>query len=189
MADRKSLALFYDSASGSGCTYRVRRLGVFGKAEIFSFHATKVFTMEGGALTTNVPALFGRACQLRGFGQIGDVDCGRAGPNGKMMEVSALVGLRALDTFDEVLAHRAWIEAEYERLLAAIPGVRLQGVVPGNTSSRLYEALLLDEKRFGLGSIGRGPAAREHQMHAICGAVDALQKHANAVRARLARRG
>jgi dTDP-4-amino-4,6-dideoxygalactose transaminase len=151
LADRRGLTLLYDSASGFGCTCCGRRLGGFGKAEIFSFHATKVFgTMEGGALTTNDPELYERARLLRGFGQIGAVDCGLAGLNGKMMEVAALVGLRALDKFDAVLEHRSRIEVEYDRLLAAIPGVCLQRIAPGNTSSRLYQAFRLDPDAFGL---------------------------------------
>ena len=151
LADRRNLTLLYDSASGFGCTYRGRRLGGFGRAEIFSFHATKVFgTMEGGALTTDDPELYERARLLRGFGQIGSVDCGVAGLNGKMMEVAALVGLRTLDTFDATVAHRERIALEYDRLLSGVPGVCVQQMTPGSTSTRLYEAFVLDEQRFGL---------------------------------------
>jgi dTDP-4-amino-4,6-dideoxyglucose len=151
LADRRGLTLLYDSASAFGCTYGGRRLGGFGKAEIFSFHATKVFgTMEGGALTTNDPELYERARMLRGFGQIGLVDCGLAGLNGKMMEVAALVGLRSLDVYDNVLAHRARIETEYDRLLGRIPGITLQKVAPRNTSTRLYQAFVLNPGEFGL---------------------------------------
>ena len=151
LAERRNLTLLFDSASGFGCTYRGRRLGGFGRAEIFSFHATKVFgTMEGGALTTNDPDLYERARLLRGFGQIGSVDCGVAGLNGKMMEVAALVGLRTLDTFDATVAHRERIALEYDRLLSGVPGVCVQQVTPGCTSTRLYQALVLDGQRFGL---------------------------------------
>jgi dTDP-4-amino-4,6-dideoxygalactose transaminase len=151
LAERHGLALLYDSASGFGCRYRGRRLGGFGKAEIFSFHATKVFgTMEGGALTTNDPALYERARLLRGFGQIGPVDCGLAGLNGKMTEVCALVGLRTLDAFEQVLARRARLGAEYASLLGEIPGVVPQHVRPENESSRLFLSFLLDPDAFGL---------------------------------------
>src|SRR4029079_11128891 len=87
IADRHKLKLLYDSASGFGCTYNGQRLGSFGEAEIFSFHATKVFpTMEGGALTTDNRKMYEVARQLRNFGQAGPVDCSMAGLNGKMME-------------------------------------------------------------------------------------------------------
>ena len=151
LADRRGLTMLYDSASGFGCTYGGRRLGGFGKAEIFSFHATKVYaTMEGGAFTTNDPAMYERVRQLRSFGQIGAVDCGVVGLNGKMMEVSALVGLRALDKFDQVLAQRAQIADRYVARLSAVPGLRVQHVRPGDSSSRLYMVVVVDADEFGL---------------------------------------
>jgi dTDP-4-amino-4,6-dideoxygalactose transaminase len=151
IADRRGIPLFYDSASGFGCTYKGRRLGGFGSAEIFSFHATKVFaTMEGGALTTNDSTHYEKARQLRSFGQAGLVDCASAGINGKMMEIAALIGMRSLDTFDRVVAHRARIAAEYEKRLSAIPGLTVQHVRPGNLSTRLYMAFVVDADEFGL---------------------------------------
>ena len=102
--------------------HKGRRLGGFGRAEIFSFHATKVFaTMEGGALTTDDEAFHESARQLRSFGQAGLVDCASAGINGKMIEVAALVGMRSLDTFDRVVAHRAHISEAYAGTLSGIP--------------------------------------------------------------------
>ena len=151
IADRRGLPLYYDSASGFGCTYRGRRLGGFGRAEIFSFHATKVFaTMEGGALTTTDAAFADKVRQLRSFGQAGLVDCATAGINGKMMEVAALVGMRMLDTFDDVIAHRVTIADEYVKRLSAIPGVTVQHVPSGNLSTRLYMAFVVDREAFGL---------------------------------------
>jgi dTDP-4-amino-4,6-dideoxyglucose len=151
IADRRGIPLYHDSASGFGCTYKGRRLGGFGRAEIFSFHATKTYsTMEGGALTTNDDRFADRARQLRSFGQAGLVDCASAGINGKMTEVAALVGLRSLDTFDDVIAHRAMITAEYVARLSKIPGVTIQHVPDGNLSTRLYMAFAVDPKAFGL---------------------------------------
>ena len=150
IADRRGIPLYYDSASGFGCTYKGKRLGGFGRAEIFSFHATKVFaTMEGGALTTNDSTFYETARQLRSFGQAGLVDCATAGINGKMMEIAALVGLRSLDTYDEVVAHRVKMGAEYEKRLSAIPGLAVQQVVPGNLSTRLYMAAVVNADVFG----------------------------------------
>jgi len=107
-------------------------------------------TMEGGALTTNDDRFADRARQLRSFGQAGLVDCASAGINGKMMEVAALVGLRSLDTFDEVIAHRVAITADYVARLSKIPGLTVQQVPAGNLSTRLYMAMLVDPQAFGL---------------------------------------
>src|SRR5690606_11646345 len=54
IAHRNNLALLFDAAHAFGCTYRQQRLGSFGDAEVFSFHATKFMnSCEGGAITTN----------------------------------------------------------------------------------------------------------------------------------------
>lgn len=150
LAKERRLTLLFDSASGFGSTFDGRKLGAFGRAEMFSFHATKVFgTMEGGAIATNDGALYERARQLRSFGQVGAVDCALAGLNGKMMEVAALMGIRSLQTYDDVLRHRQRIADEYDRLLGSIPGLTVQHVTRNATSTRLYQAVRLDSS-FGL---------------------------------------
>jgi len=54
VAKKYGLALFFDSAHAVGCTYNGTRIGGFGEAEIFSFHATKVLNgAEGGCIATN----------------------------------------------------------------------------------------------------------------------------------------
>ena len=151
IAEKRGIKLLFDSAAGFGSRYQGVQLGGFGSAEIFSFHATKVFsTMEGGLLTTNDPDLYERARQLRSFGQIGPVDCGVAGLNGKMMEIAAIVGIHFLRNLDSVVAHRLRMATEYTRLLSQIPGLRLQKVQPGNLATRLYLAILVDTDIFGL---------------------------------------
>jgi dTDP-4-amino-4,6-dideoxyglucose len=151
IADRHKLKLLYDSASGFGCSYKGKRLGGFGEAEIFSFHATKVFpTMEGGALTTNDLKMYEVARQLRNFGQAGPVDCSMAGMNGKMMEISALIGIHLLKDYESVIAHRLKIAKAYEQQLAPLPGLRMQKVMPNNLSTYLYLALVVDADEFGL---------------------------------------
>jgi len=67
-----------------------------------------------------------------------------------MMEVAALVGMRMLDTFDDVIAHRLSIADEYVRRLSVIPGLTVQQVPAGNLSTRLYMAIVVNREVFGL---------------------------------------
>ena len=54
IADRHGLHLMFDAAHAFGCSHRGRMIGGFGRAEVFSFHATKFFnSFEGGAIATN----------------------------------------------------------------------------------------------------------------------------------------
>ena len=53
VADRHGVLLIYDAAHAFTASRHGTRVGGFGNAEVFSFHATKFFnTFEGGAITT-----------------------------------------------------------------------------------------------------------------------------------------
>src|SRR5258706_589116 len=82
---RHQLALLFDAAHAFGCSHRGSMMGGFGRCEVFSFHATKVFnTFEGGAITTNDDALAERLRQVRNFGFSGYDRVASLGTNGKM---------------------------------------------------------------------------------------------------------
>src|SRR4029077_2331509 len=115
LARRRGLRLLYDSASGCGSRYRNTPLGGFGDAEMFSFHATKVFTtMEGGAVVTNDQGFHEAVSMIRNFGKNGqEADCTYAGLNGKLTEVAALVGLELLPGLVCWIEHRHRVAAVY----------------------------------------------------------------------------
>src|ERR1700730_882708 len=72
IASRHGLKLLFDAAHAFNCSWRGRMIGNFGDAEVFSFHATKVFnTFEGGALATNNAELALRVQRMRNFGFAG----------------------------------------------------------------------------------------------------------------------
>lgn len=126
IADENGIDLFYDAAHAFGCTHQGRMIGGFGRAEVFSFHATKyVNAFEGGAIVTDDAGLADRMRSMRSFGFADwDVTDG-IGTNGKMSEASAAMGLTSLDAMGDILAvNRANITA-YEVALAGIPGVTL----------------------------------------------------------------
>lgn len=100
----RGIPLVFDSAHAFSNSFNGRRIGGFGHAEVFSFHATKFFnTFEGGAITTNDDALAEELRHMRNFGFSG-YDCvSRLGTNGKMQEISAAMGLCLLDELQDVL--------------------------------------------------------------------------------------
>jgi dTDP-4-amino-4,6-dideoxygalactose transaminase len=110
VADAAGVPLVVDSAAGFGARDESgARLGHQGDLEVFSFHATKPFAVgEGGLVTTADAALADRVRRLMNF----DFDTERAprsadGLNAKLDELHCAVGLAVLDSFDDVLAHRA----------------------------------------------------------------------------------
>lgn len=126
IADRYRLHLMFDAAHAFGCSHGGRMIGNFGRAEVFSFHATKFFnSLEGGAIATNDDELARRIRLMTNFGFAGYDKVIHIGTNGKMNEVSAAMGLTSLRSVDEFIAVNRRNHALYAERLACIPGMRL----------------------------------------------------------------
>jgi dTDP-4-amino-4,6-dideoxygalactose transaminase len=101
-------------------------IGGFGRAEVFSFHATKFFnTFEGGAVLTNDDKLADAARLMRNFGFAGPDNVIHPGTNGKMVEVCAAMGLTNLDCIDTVVETNRRNYYAYRDALAGLPGISL----------------------------------------------------------------
>lgn len=113
IARKHGLFLLFDAAHAFGCSVDGRKIGSFGDAEVFSFHATKVFhTFEGGAVTTNSEELAASLRRMRNFGFTGLDRVESIGINAKMHEVSAAAGLANLAVFNHtVLKSKAVFDA------------------------------------------------------------------------------
>jgi dTDP-4-amino-4,6-dideoxygalactose transaminase len=84
VADRHGLGLMFDAAHAFGCTYKGRMIGGFGRAEVFSFHATKFFnTFEGGAITTDDDDLAARLRLMTNFGFAATTTSSTSGPTAR----------------------------------------------------------------------------------------------------------
>src|SRR5262245_23370105 len=126
LAVRHGLALVFDAAHAFGCTYGAHPIGGNGRAEILSFHATKVFnTFEGGALTTNDHELAQRVRLMQNFGFSSYDDVTSVGINGKMSEASAAMGLTQLDTLDDVISVNRRNHECYREVLEEVNGIRM----------------------------------------------------------------
>lgn len=126
VADRHGLTLMFDAAHAFGSSYKGRMVGGFGRAEVFSFHATKFFnTFEGGAITTNDDELARKLRLMTNFGFAGYDNVIHVGTNGKMSEMSAAMGLTSLRAVDEFVAVNRRNREVYRQALADIPGLSL----------------------------------------------------------------
>jgi dTDP-4-amino-4,6-dideoxygalactose transaminase len=151
LAERHGLALIYDAAHAFGCSTDGRAIGNFGHAEVFSFHATKVFnTFEGGCVTTNDDALAGELRLMRNFGFSGYDSVARLGMNGKMSEICAAMGLVNLKGVDGFIADNHERYRTYSDLLDGIPGLSLLRFPEAIVSNYQYVVLEVDEAQAGL---------------------------------------
>jgi dTDP-4-amino-4,6-dideoxygalactose transaminase len=148
---RHGLFVGFDAAHAFGCAQRSQRVGGFGDAEVFSFHATKVFnTSEGGAITTNNDELAEKARLMRNFGFKGFDNVVHLGINAKMSELSAAFGLSLLPRIDEVIATNRENYGHYKRGLTGLPAFRLLRFDPTETPNYQYVVLEVDRDAAGL---------------------------------------
>ncbi|HBR15087.1 MAG TPA: dTDP-4-dehydro-6-deoxyglucose aminotransferase [Candidatus Omnitrophica bacterium] len=148
---KRRLKLLFDAAHAFGNSHQGRRIGSFGDAEVFSFHATKFFhTLEGGAVVTNDDGL-ARVLRLMhnmGFSGYDQVVC--AGTNAKMNEISAAMGLTMFESLEAILAINQRHYRHYERELSEIPGLQLMRYDEGERNNYQYIVLDIDEPKAGI---------------------------------------
>jgi len=150
LAARHKLRVLYDGAHAFGVRMGAARIGAYGDATMFSFHATKLFhTAEGGAIACRDPELRHRIDRLKNFGIAGPETVECVGINGKMSELQAAVGLAVLDEIGVETARRRAILAIYEQRLGRVPGITLMPELRGVESSYQYCAVRIDAREFG----------------------------------------
>src|SRR3989454_9883 len=147
IAQERNLALIFDAAHAFGCSYKGKMIGNFGKAEVFSFHATKFLNaFEGGAVVTNDDALAARIRLMTNFGFAGYDNVIYIGTNAKMTEVSAAMGLTSLESFREFVDVNHLNYEEYRRQLLGLPGVHLVTYDTHEMCNYQYVALEIDQE-------------------------------------------
>lgn len=139
------IPVVYDAAHAFSASVAGRKLGRFGRAEVFSFHATKFFnTFEGGAVTTDDDALAGRLRLMRNFGFDGEDSVVHLGTNGKMTEVCAAMGLVNLRSLDDVIRRNKHNYDRYSDALSGIDGVQLLPFASPDDANFQYVVVEID---------------------------------------------
>ncbi|SDQ26115.1 dTDP-4-amino-4,6-dideoxygalactose transaminase [Nitrosospira multiformis] len=151
LADAHDVQLYFDSAHSFGCTVDDTAIGNFGRAEVFSFHATKVVSAtEGGCICTNDDDLAARLRNIRSsYGARKLVNVVKTA-NGRMSEAQAAIGLLSLEDFPVNQKNNELLYRYYETQLDAIPGLHLVRPTGVSFSNYQYVVCSVDEREFGL---------------------------------------
>jgi dTDP-4-amino-4,6-dideoxygalactose transaminase len=124
IADEWKVPLVFDAAHALGSSYKGKKLGRFGKAEVFSLHATKgINGIEGGVITTEDDELAAKLRAVRNYGFDEQGMVSGLGINGKMNEVSAAMALSNLAHYERLAAHNLRLRTAYARTLAGVHGI------------------------------------------------------------------
>ena len=146
IAHEHNLDLIYDAAHAFGSSYKGEMIGNFGKAEVFSFHATKFFnTFEGGAIVTNDDKLASRIRSMRNFGFEDYDTVSYLGTNGKMNEISAAMGITGLESLEKIVSVNRENYKTYQHLLANQPGIKMVSYDEAEKNNFQYIVIEIDE--------------------------------------------
>lgn len=151
LAKNYRLNLIFDSAHGLGTKYKDRLIGGYGDAEVFSLTPTKTLTTgEGGLITTNDKELARKIRLMRNYGIASDYDGEFIGLNARMLEFSAILGLKSLARIEEIIGSRNKLAQTYREKLSTLPGIEFQEIRQNCRTTFKDFAILIDEEVFGL---------------------------------------
>ncbi len=167
IAQEHNLKVIYDAAHALSCTYKGRMIGRFGDAEVLSFHATKFLnSFEGGAVLTNSDEVAEKTRLMQNFGFSGYDNVIYIGTNGKMSEISAIMGLTNLESIDEFIDVNKCNYDLYRTALSEIPGIHLVEHPAHESNNYQYIILDIDEQITG---VSRDEIVRKmHDLNILC---------------------
>ncbi len=151
LAAKYNLELIFDAAHAFGNTYQGDKIGRYGTAEVFSFHATKSFhTFEGGAITTQNAALAAKLSKMRNFG-FSDYDrVDILGTNAKMPEICAAAGLANLVNINKTFEKNQSVYQKYHAALRGIEGINLIQLDLKSQENAQYIVCRIEQDKIGL---------------------------------------
>lgn len=135
LAAKRGLFVLEDACQAHGARALGKRVGAFGHAAAFSFYPGKNLGAygDGGAVTTDDPALFERLRMLRDFGQTRKYHHEIKGTNSRLDTLQAAILSVKLQHLDAWNQRRRGAAATYERLFAGSDVVAPQ-LEPGEDS-------------------------------------------------------
>ncbi|MEG4270435.1 MULTISPECIES: DegT/DnrJ/EryC1/StrS family aminotransferase [unclassified Microcoleus] len=132
IATRHNLAVIEDCAQSVGAQWQSRKVGSIGHVGCFSFYPTKNLGAcgDGGAVTTNDPALAASMRMLKEHGQSSRYFYEEIGCNSRLDALQAVIlsiKLRYLDSWNTQRQEKA---ALYSEFLSRVPGVAVPKELP-----------------------------------------------------------
>jgi dTDP-4-amino-4,6-dideoxygalactose transaminase len=87
---------------------------------------------------------------MRNYGDLGAYDPEWLGMSARMPEFNAALALAGLPLVEAKVARRNWIAEKYTSLLAPLPGLRFQKVLPNNVSTYKDYSIHVSSDAFGM---------------------------------------
>lgn len=150
IADTYGLKVIYDAAHAFAIEQNNETILNWGDLSVLSFHATKTFnTFEGGAIVCKDAKTKQRIDFLKNFGFAGEETVVAPGINGKMNEISAIMGLLQLDIYEENRLKRQKLVELYKSKLKNIEGIRFINLYKNIKENYSYFPIFINKNKFG----------------------------------------
>ena len=151
LARRNGLRIFFDSSHAFGCRFKNHLIGNFGDLEVFSFHATKVFSScEGGCITTNDDGIAAKLRNIRSSYGAGVPVSIIKTSNGRMSEAHAAIGLLNLDALPGYLERNKQTFSLYKALLSDVSGLTVYMANDVQVTNYQYVICEINDAEFGI---------------------------------------
>ncbi len=149
IAAKYNLFLVEDCAQATGATWNQEKVGSIGQVGCFSFFPTKNLGAcgDGGAITTNDPAIATRVKMLREHGSNVRYRHDETGINSRLDSIQAAILNIKLRYLDQWNKQREKIAHNYQELLKYIPGIKLPGAISGGNHVWNQYTILIENNR------------------------------------------
>lgn len=148
--ENNSLLLF-DAAQGFGSTYGGKKLGGFGKLEVFSGSPSKHFsTAEGGFVATNDDKIAETVKLSRNYGVEPNYNTVIRGLCARMPEINAAIGLAMLPLIDGFIKNRTGYAKKFKNNLKDVQGLTFQKLNKDGKTNFSYFGMVVNRNEFGL---------------------------------------
>lgn len=151
----RGIRIIEDAACAIATTYKGEPVGAMGDLGCFSFHPRKVVTTgEGGAVTTNDPALAAAVKSLRNHGATGlptadaepygpwtMANFDRIGYNLRLSDIQAAVGVAQMGKLERLVADRRATAKRYTQMLHGVNDLILP--VAGEVEGHTYQSYVV----------------------------------------------
>jgi perosamine synthetase len=157
LAREFGLPVIEDATESLGARYKDRVVGHLGDVACFSFNGNKVITSGGGGMLVTDREDWGtRARYLTTQAKDDPIEFvhGAVGYNYRLTNLQAAVGCAQMERLDDHIAAKRRIAERYTAGLGDLPGLSPMVEAPWAFSATWMYTILVDERRFGMGSRG-----------------------------------
>lgn len=145
IAKRHGIKVIYDAAHAFGVKLNGVSVANMGDISMFSTHATKVFhTIEGGILCSGDAECIKKVRDLSNFGQSDNNVLKYPGPNGKMNEFEAAMGICNMRYLKDEINKRKIAAEQYKKRLSDREGIYLPKPLSNTDWNYGYFPVLFD---------------------------------------------